>query len=51
MSCEMVFGYKAAACKKPKGKIRGGRTNGGKGGSIGNGGSEETCNFCGIKWA
>jgi len=48
-NCGKVCGFKAKECKKHKGELHGGRSNGKSEGYTNNGGSGKTCNFCGLK--
>jgi hypothetical protein len=47
-NCGKVCGFKAKECKKRKGELHGGRSNGESEGNTNNGGSGKTCNFCGL---
>jgi len=44
-----VCGFKAKECKKHKGELHGGHSNGKSEGNTNNGDSGKTCNFCGLK--
>ena len=48
-NCGKACGFKAKECKKHKGELHGGRSNGESEGNTNNGGSGKTCNFCGLK--
>ena len=48
-NCGKVCGFKSKECKKCKGNLHGGRTDGDRGGNTKTGGSNKTCNFCGLK--
>ena len=48
-NCGKVCGFKAKECKKHKGELHSGCSNGKSEGKINNGGSGKRCNFCSLK--
>ena len=48
-NCSKVCGFKSKECKKCKGNLHGDRTDGDSEGNMKIGGSNKTCNFCGLK--